>query len=95
MSNFPFHFFFFSLFHTQLGYILSTPINKRIDIFFSLIGAALFITSGSIILHDWNNEKNSILPHLGANKDLIPIKGGLAIVNGIIFLLDVVFTFRD
>lgn len=85
------------LFYSILGYILSTPINKRIDIFFSLIGAALFIASGAIILNEWNDGKSNYISFekLRENKDLVPVKGGLAITNGILFILDVVFTFRD
>lgn len=41
--------FFFRIVY-KIGYILSTPINKRIDIFFSLIGCALFIATGALIL---------------------------------------------
>lgn len=74
---------------------MSTPINKRIDIFFSLIGAALFIATGAIILSDWNDNKNSLLNRFDDDRNLYPTKGGLAIANGVLFFLDVVFTFRD
>lgn len=77
------------------GYILSTPINKRIDIFFSLIGAALFIATGSILLNEWYDKKNGILTQFDSNKDLYPAKAYLALANGILFFVDVVFTFRD
>lgn len=77
----------------HIGYILSTPINKRIDIFFSLIGCALFIASGSLILNDWNDGVHSVLKT--ETHKLAITKGSLSIANGILFLADVVFTFRD
>lgn len=80
--------------HTQnTGYILGTPVNKRIDIFYSLVGAALFIATGSLILQDWNGGLNEYLK-TEAHK-LAITKGSLAIVNGILFFADVIFTFRD
>ncbi|XP_055305105.1 uncharacterized protein LOC129569902 [Sitodiplosis mosellana] len=75
------------------GYILSTPINKRIDIFFSLIGCALFIATGALILQDWNGGIHSALRT--ETHKLAVAKGWLAIVNGVLFFLDVIFTFRD
>lgn len=86
-----FIFYFLSLF---TGYLLSTPINKRIDIFFSLIGCALFIASGALIIQEWNDDLIHSTFKTDARK-LALTKGGLAIVNGIIFFCDVIFTFRD
>lgn len=98
------------------GYIMSTPINKRIgkpltvlssdrklnfqiisDVFFSLIGCALFITSGVLILQYWNDTTVGKVIGFASNdrKSVGITKGSLAIVNGIVFLVDVVFTFRD
>lgn len=72
------------------GHTLSTPINKRIDIFFSLIGAALFIATGVLIIQEWEDAfiKND-------TRKFALTKGALAIVNGVLFLLDALFTFRD
>ncbi|CRL04714.1 CLUMA_CG017774, isoform A [Clunio marinus] len=82
------------------GYLMNTPINKRLDLFFSLVGAAGFIASGIIIINHWNDDSvSAVTEKLGFNrsdrKTLGLAKGGLAIVNGILFLVDVVFTFRD
>lgn len=76
------------------GYLLSTPINKRIDIFFSLIGCVLFIATGALIIQEWNDDLIHSTFKTEARK-LALTKGGLAIVNGIIFFCDVIFTFRD
>ncbi|XP_031632187.1 uncharacterized protein LOC116346338 [Contarinia nasturtii] len=75
------------------GYILSTPINKRIDIFFSLIGCALFIATGALILRDWDNGFHSVVN--SETHKLAMWKAWLSIVNGVLFFLDVIFTFRD
>lgn len=64
-----------------------------IDIFFSLIGGALFIAVGSMILNDWNNGFHSAIK--SEVHKLAITKGSLAIVNGILFFADVIFTFRD
>ncbi|KAG5684253.1 hypothetical protein PVAND_013489 [Polypedilum vanderplanki] len=82
------------------GYMMGTPINKRLDLFFSLIGCAMFITSGVLILQHWNgNSVSKVSESLGFgttdSKKVGLTKGSLAIVNGVLFLVDVVFTFRD
>lgn len=97
------------------GYVMNTPINKRIgelifaeleleihwnlfllDIFFSIIGAALFITSGVLILQYWNDSASGKIVNLVTDHKATGItKGSLAVINGIVFIIDVVFTFRD
>lgn len=79
------------------GYIMNTPINKRIDLFFSVIGCALFITSGVLILQFWNDSYTGKITGWVSKDDktLGITKGSLSIINGILFLVDFVFTFRD
>lgn len=79
------------------GYIMNTPINKRIDLFFSIVGCILFITCGVLILQYWNDSTAGKIIGFASNdrKSLGITKGSLAVINGIIFLVDVVFTFRD
>jgi len=72
------------------GYLLNTPINKRIDIFFSLIGAALFIATGVMVIQHWDNAVFKT-----ETRKLALTKGGLSIVNGVLFFLDTILTFRD
>uniref|UniRef100_A0A182J558 DUF7775 domain-containing protein n=1 Tax=Anopheles atroparvus TaxID=41427 RepID=A0A182J558_ANOAO len=71
------------------GYLLSNPINKKLDMFFSLIGCAMFIASGVLILKEWENAWSN------DTKKIAISKGSLAIVNGVLFLFDAVFTLRD
>ncbi|CAB0037234.1 unnamed protein product [Trichogramma brassicae] len=65
------------------GAVMGTPVNRRVDLFFSLVGCALFIASGSLIIdHDYaRNDKNTA-------------KGSIAIIEGIIFFIDAILTFR-
>lgn len=71
------------------GYMMGNPINKKIDIFFSLIGCAMFIASGVLILQAWESGFKTERRRLAISK------GSLAIVNGVLFFFDSVFTFRD
>lgn len=73
-----------------VGHAVSTPTNKRIDILYSLVGCALFITAGALIIEEWNNAIFKT-----DTRKLALTKGGLAIVNGVIFFVDAIFTFRD
>lgn len=84
---------YFCLIFFISGYILSTPINKRIDIFFSLIGGALFIATGALILQDWNGGFNSAFKT--ETHKLAITKAWLAIANGVLFFLDAMFTFCE
>lgn len=79
------------------GYLLNTPINKRLDIFYSLIGCGMFIASGILIISYWNDSTIGKIhgAFSGDAKNLGITKGSLAIVNGIVYLVDVFFTFRD
>jgi uncharacterized membrane protein len=72
------------------GYLLNTPSNKRIDIFISIIGCALFIACGVKVIDIWNDTFFKT-----DERTMALSKGGLSIVNGVLFLVDVFFTFRD
>jgi len=74
------------------GYIMNTPINKRIDIFFSLVGAALFIASGVLVIQHW---EDSLIKFQTDARKYAMAKGSLAIINGVLFFLDTILTFRD
>jgi hypothetical protein len=72
------------------GYLMNTPINKRIDLFFSIVGCALFIAVGVLVIQEW--EDSFIKTE---RRKLAMAKGSLSIVNGVVFFLDIIFTFRD
>lgn len=77
-----------------LGNLLGTPLNKRLDLFLSIVGCALFIICGIFIIEEWKDATVSKFLDTDTRKIALA-KGGLAIANGIIFLGDIVFTFRD
>ncbi|XP_037938216.1 uncharacterized protein LOC119671587 isoform X2 [Teleopsis dalmanni] len=71
------------------GVLMRAPIHKRIDIFFSVLGCALFVTSGVFIIESWEYTFRT------RTRDLALIKAALSIVNGVMFGFDAIFTFRD
>lgn len=74
---------------TFTGYLISAPLNKSIDTFFSLVGCALFIASGVLVIQEWDNAFKT------ETRRFAMAKGSLAIINGVLFLFDVFFTYRS
>ena len=70
------------------GHLAGTPINRRIDIYFCLLGCALFIASGSLEVQWFQDKGKSSIRDYGL------AKAALAIINGIFFLVDAVFVYR-
>lgn len=71
------------------GFLMKSPMGKRIDIFLSVAGAAAFITSGVFIIEAWENSFRT------RTRDVAILKGSVSIINGAVFVLDSLFTFRD
>ncbi|XP_018803485.1 PREDICTED: uncharacterized protein LOC108977945 [Bactrocera latifrons] len=71
------------------GVLMRAPIHRRIDIFYSVLGCGLFIASGVFIIEAWEFSFRT------RTRDLALIKASLAIVNGVLFGFDAIFTFRD
>lgn len=67
---------------------MSTPFNKKIDIFFSLVGCALFVAVGALNIKIFQDYSKSEWRDYGL------AKASLAIINGAIFLLDSLLTWR-
>lgn len=70
------------------GYLLSAPISKKIDIFYSLAGCALFVAAGALNIKHFEDYSKSEWRDYGL------AKGSLAIINGVFFLLDGLITWR-
>lgn len=68
---------------------MDTPINKKLDMFFSLVGTIMFVASGALVIEAWENSFNS------ESRRLAMAKGGLAIINGVIFLFDILLTYKE
>lgn len=70
------------------GYVMQTPSHKRVDIFYSLVGVALFVSSGALIIDKYQNASKSDW------RDKNLAKASLAIINGALLLIDAVLTQR-
>ncbi|XP_025990832.1 uncharacterized protein LOC105195395 [Solenopsis invicta] len=72
-----------------IGSVMGTPVNRRVDLFFSLIGCALFIAAGSL-----NIDFFQKMGWKSTFRDTGLAKGSLSIIEGIVFLVDAFLTFR-
>jgi len=70
------------------GHLMSTPINRRIDIFFCLVGCAAFIAAGALNIDYFQDARRSEYRDYGL------AKASLAIINGAVFLIDSLLTWR-
>lgn len=68
---------------------MKATINKRIMLFYSLLGTVLFILSGVFIIQSWERAFRT------RTRDLAMTKGVVSIINGVIFFMDTIFTFRQ
>lgn len=66
---------------------MNAHINRRIGIFYSLLGGAMFLASGVFIIEAWERAYRT------RTRDLAITKGSVAIINGIIFIMDTIFAF--
>ncbi|XP_066582763.1 protein snakeskin-like [Prorops nasuta] len=71
------------------GIVMGTPVNRRVDLFFSLIGCVLFITAGAL-----NIEFFRSLAYRSSFRDTGLAKGSISVIEGALFLLDAILTFR-
>ncbi|RZC00567.1 hypothetical protein BDFB_010852 [Asbolus verrucosus] len=67
---------------------MSTPINRRIDIFFCLVGCATFVAAGALNIEYFQDYGRSEYRDYGLSK------ASLAIINGALFLIDSLLTWR-
>lgn len=71
-----------------LGHVLTSPITKRIDLIFCLVGCAAFVATGALNIKHYENGYNTDARKYGL------AKASLAIINGALFLIDSLFTWR-
>ncbi|XP_046751183.1 uncharacterized protein LOC124414242 [Diprion similis] len=69
--------------------MMGTPVNRRVDLFFSVVGCVLFIIVGAVTIDYYQHASN-----YQNVRDIGLSKGSLAVIEGIFFLADAVFTFR-
>lgn len=70
------------------GHLMTSPITRRIDIFYCLVGCAAFIAAGALNIKQFENRGKS------ETRDYGLAKASLAIINGAIFLVDSLLTWR-
>ncbi|XP_066159024.1 uncharacterized protein [Euwallacea fornicatus] len=70
------------------GYLLGSPITKKIDIFYSLVGCAMFLAAGALNIKHFENAWKT------ETRDYGLAKGSMAVINGVFFLLDALITWR-
>jgi hypothetical protein len=58
------------------------------DLFFSLVGCALFVAVGSIVISNHQYLSATSL------RDKYMAKGSISIIEGFVFLVDAILTFR-
>ncbi|XP_044731760.1 uncharacterized protein LOC123294705 [Chrysoperla carnea] len=80
--------YFIILIGDSAGHLSSSP-GRKLDAFYSLLGAALFIASGAFAIKYSDSFFNS-----KETKNYAMAKGILAIINGALFLVDSLFTWR-
>ncbi|XP_043522928.1 uncharacterized protein LOC122535448 [Frieseomelitta varia] len=74
---------------TFFGIIMGTGVERRIDMFYSVVGCILFIIAGALILDHFANSV-----YRGSLRDTGLAKGCISIVGGILFLVDAILVFR-
>ncbi|GAB0095300.1 uncharacterized protein DMENIID0001_106650 [Sergentomyia squamirostris] len=72
-----------------LSYLVNSPIHKRHDIFYSLVGCVLFIAVGALVIREWENAFKTDTRKIALSK------ASLSIINGALFLFDIVFVFKS
>lgn len=82
------HRFRFALIFFFIGYFISKPFSRRADVFFGVIAIPLFLASGYFILTNLDGV-HKLLNDSTYKKTVA--KGWLAVANGVVFILDIVF----
>lgn len=70
------------------GHLITSPISKKIDIFYCLVGCAIFVAAGALNIEEFQNSWK------GSTRDYGLAKASLAIINGALFLIDSLLTWR-
>ncbi|CAK9799641.1 hypothetical protein ANTQUA_LOCUS2177 [Anthophora quadrimaculata] len=71
------------------GILLGSALERRMDLFFSVVGFVLFILAGALILDDFIN-----IGYKSSFRDTGIAKGCISLAEGILFLIDAVLTYR-
>jgi len=75
-----------------VGGLTGTPVNRRVDLFFSVVGCILFLIAGILTINLFQGTVD--IPFVSSNKGLGITKGSFAIIESLLMLIDAVLTFR-
>ncbi|XP_015112289.1 uncharacterized protein LOC107037962 [Diachasma alloeum] len=69
--------------------VMGTPVNHRIELGFLVVGCALFIASGAVVLEKWQRA-------IGTQHQLnmVAARGSISIIEGILLLVDGYLMFK-
>ncbi|XP_003485058.1 uncharacterized protein LOC100740689 [Bombus impatiens] len=71
------------------GILAGYGMDRRLDMFYSSTGCALFIIAGALILDHFTNSV-----YRGSYRDTGLAKGCISIAEGVLFLVDAILVFR-
>ncbi|XP_078046002.1 protein snakeskin [Augochlora pura] len=71
------------------GSVMGTPVNRRVDLFFAVVGCVLFIIVGAL-----NIDYFLQVRYGKSYRDTGLAKGSISIINAALFLVDAFLTFR-
>jgi len=72
-----------------IGIILDTPMSWTLDSLFSIIGAFLYIASGSVAIDYWSLSRSISSNDKNANAGFT--MGGFCIITGLVMMMDATF----
>ncbi|XP_050294954.1 uncharacterized protein LOC126735096 [Anthonomus grandis grandis] len=72
-----------------MGYLMESPINRKVEVFFCLVGCSLFAAAGTLNLIFFEKYSKSEWKNYGLTK------GILAVVDAALFLINSVLTWRE
>jgi len=76
-----------------IALVINHPVEKRLDMIISIVGVCLFMASGAVII-DYYNNTTTLFNLNKEYKNYGLALGSMAIIDAVVFLVDLVFTFR-
>ncbi|XP_028133482.1 uncharacterized protein LOC114328733 [Diabrotica virgifera virgifera] len=70
------------------AYFWKCPLDKKIDIYYSIVGCSLFLATGIFNILRYTDQSGS------KNKTMGIIKALFSLVNGVVFALDAFLTYK-
>lgn len=71
------------------GTLLGSPVDRRVDLFFSLVGFVLFIVAGALNIDFFVHYS-----FRGSFRNTGMAKGVISLIEGVLFLIDAFLTYR-